>query len=299
MKYLKHRFSLDVNETSSQLCLACKRNNTAVQLCITLTDDGKPFEIASDCIAAFVAVKADGNTLYNYCVIAKNEIIYTFTEQTANVAGKMDCEIQIVDTENKLISSASFIIIVDKTVADDEELASTQEATILTELIGEANELIQEVKADRDAGNFDGEDGVSCTHNWDGTVLTVTSASGSSSADLKGDKGDTGATGPKGDKGDAGPQGVQGAQGIQGAKGDRGIQGEKGDPGPKGDKGDKGDPGASVDLSNYYTKSEIDQKGYQTEAQVNTLINNKGFQTEAQVNALIDAKLGVIENGTY
>lgn len=37
-----------------------------------------------------------------------------------------------------------------------------------------------------------GEDGVSCTHSWDGTVLTITSASGTSSADLKGPPGDSG-----------------------------------------------------------------------------------------------------------
>ena len=38
----------------------------------------------------------------------------------------------------------------------------------------------------------DGADGISCTHSWDGTVLEVTSASGTSSADLKGEKGDPG-----------------------------------------------------------------------------------------------------------
>lgn len=38
----------------------------------------------------------------------------------------------------------------------------------------------------------DGTDGVSCTHSWDGTTLTITSASGTSSADLKGEKGDKG-----------------------------------------------------------------------------------------------------------
>jgi hypothetical protein len=37
---------------------------------------------------------------------------------------------------------------------------------------------------------FDGEDGIPCTHSWNGTTLTVTSASGTSSADLKGAKGD-------------------------------------------------------------------------------------------------------------
>ena len=38
---------------------------------------------------------------------------------------------------------------------------------------------------------FDGKDGMSATHRWDGTTLTITSASGTSSADLKGEKGDS------------------------------------------------------------------------------------------------------------
>ena len=36
------------------------------------------------------------------------------------------------------------------------------------------------------------------THSWNGTVLTVTSDSGTSSADLKGEKGDKGSRGPQG-----------------------------------------------------------------------------------------------------
>lgn len=60
---------------------------------------------------------------------------------------------------------------------------------------------------------------VSCTHEWDGSVLTITTQSGSSSADLKGPKGDTGDTGPAGPQGE---QGVQGPAGPQGPKGDTG-----------------------------------------------------------------------------
>lgn len=41
-------------------------------------------------------------------------------------------------------------------------------------------------------GGANGKDGVSATHEWNGTVLTITSASGTSSADLKGTKGDPG-----------------------------------------------------------------------------------------------------------
>ena len=55
-------------------------------------------------------------------------------------------------------------------------------------------------------------------HEWNGTVLTITSDSGTSSMDLQGPKGDMGIRGPQGPAGD----------------------------------------GSGADLSNYYTKTEID-----------------------------------------
>lgn len=158
-----------------------------------------------------------------------------------------------------------------------------------------------------------GADGVSVTHSWSGTTLNVTSASGTSSADLKGDKGDTGAkgdtgekgdTGAKGDKGDKGDTGEKGATGddgvsvthswngtilsvtsasgttsadLKGEKGEKGDTGEKGADGTmtfedltaeqkaslkgdKGDKGDTGDTGAAgytpVKGTDYWTESD-------------------------------------------
>ena len=56
-------------------------------------------------------------------------------------------------------------------------------------------------KGDTGSNGTNGTNGVSCTHSWNGTTLTVTSASGTSSADLKGAKGE------KGDKGDTGTWG--------------------------------------------------------------------------------------------
>lgn len=80
-----------------------------------------------------------------------------------------------------------------------------------------------------------GKDGISATHSWNGTVLTITSASGTSSANLKGDKGDTG---------------------------ERGVQGIRGE---KGDKGDKGDtPVRGIDYWTSADKAEI--KSYVDEA---------------------------------
>lgn len=55
------------------------------------------------------------------------------------------------------------------------------------------DEAIEEALVQAKAsGELDGLDGVSCTHSWNGTTLTITSASGTSSANLKGDKGDKG-----------------------------------------------------------------------------------------------------------
>ena len=111
---------------------------------------------------------------------------------------------------------------------------------------------------------------------------------------IKGEPGANGIDGSKGEKGEAGPQGPQGIPGQQGPKGEQGAmgpqgpagpQGIEGPQGPKGEKGDpgiqgiQGEPGADYvlteadkkeiagmvevsgevgDLSNYYTKSEVD-----------------------------------------
>ena len=56
----------------------------------------------------------------------------------------------------------------------------------------------QGIQGETGATGAAGADGVSCTHSWSGTVLTVTSSSGTSSADLVGPQGATGETGPAG-----------------------------------------------------------------------------------------------------
>ena len=52
------------------------------------------------------------------------------------------------------------------------------------------------------------------THSWNGTILTITSDSGTSSADLKGTTGDTGPRGPRGLKGDVNISSVNGKTGV-------------------------------------------------------------------------------------
>lgn len=98
------------------------------------------------------------------------------------------------------------------------------------------------------------------THSWNGTVLTITSDSGTSSMDLGGPEGKMGVRGPQGPAGDKGNNGVDGTvnfndlteaqlqslrgpEGPQGPQGERGIRGEKGEAGPQGPQGEKGEDG--------------------------------------------------------
>lgn len=106
----------------------------------------------------------------------------------------------------------------------------------------------------------------------------------------KGDKGDTGPQGPKGDKGDTGLQGIQGPKGEKGDKGDKGEPGavkiqvvdtlpetgridtiylvKKDNPGEQNlydeyvytDTGWEHIGDTSVDLTDYYTKDEVNDK---------------------------------------
>lgn len=71
-------------------------------------------------------------------------------------------------------------------------------------------------------GTVYGKDGISATHEWNGTTLTITSASGTSSADLKG---------AKGDRGDAFTYEDFTEDQLAALKGEKGDRGEKGNPG--------------------------------------------------------------------
>ena len=146
-----------------------------------------------------------------------------------------------------------------------------------------------------------------------------------------GDKSDAGPEGPRGDKGDTGATGPQGPKGEQGPKGDTGDTGPQGDTGPVGPAGPQGHAGADgapgADGKSAYQYAQ--DGGYHgTEAEFAAKLAQEKFAnpnaltftgavtgsydgsmavsveipsavTDDHINSLIDAKLGVIENGSY
>lgn len=80
----------------------------------------------------------------------------------------------------------------------------------------------------KDLTPINGKDGISATHEWNGTILTIESASGRSSADLKGEpgpQGNPGKPGEPGSKGDPGEPGYTPQKGVDYFDGKDGVSG--------------------------------------------------------------------------
>lgn len=86
-----------------------------------------------------------------------------------------------------------------KRLRDDIKLWATNNMNVLNtkienkvdkdELLYAIDNAIAQAKESGDLKGEKGDDGISVTHSWDGTTLVITSASGTSSADLRGETG--------------------------------------------------------------------------------------------------------------
>lgn len=219
MNRTNYRVSLNIKEIYSPFTISMKRGDTSGRLLITLMSGGKPFQIPEGCYATFESTRPDNVIIHEGCIVQNNTIVFDMGKGVTAVAGKLPCEITLYDLDGTVLVSPQFAIMVYDTVFSQETVESSNEYTSLTTLISDANALINEVerklkngefigeqgvqgeqgekgdkgdKGDNGTNGADGEDGVSVTHTWNGTVLTINSASGTSSADLKGEKGEKG-----------------------------------------------------------------------------------------------------------
>jgi hypothetical protein len=163
MNQSTYRISLDIHSVASQLSFSINRGDNMRRLIITLTENGKTYEITDDCYAIFTTVKPDGTHIANDCTIKDNAIIYDFTEQTTVVAGKLDCSVIIYNSKKEILTSPRFTVIVYETTHQNIDVESASEYTTLVEKISEADAKIEEmdgfiksVEKDRDNGVYDG-----------------------------------------------------------------------------------------------------------------------------------------------
>lgn len=137
MNYSDYRFTLDVQIHQAQVSVPVTLNDTARRLYVGFTDGRKPYTIPNGCRAVFAALKPDGKTILNDCIIENNKtVVYEFSKNTTNAEGIVDCEIRLYDIAGKELTSPQFIIVVDKKVVRDEEISvSESESTTLDNII--------------------------------------------------------------------------------------------------------------------------------------------------------------------
>lgn len=145
------RFTLNMHSHRSQASVAAFRGDTGIRLCITLTDGGNPYVIEKGCSAILSGTKADGNKLWNRCVIdhITNTIIYDFTEQTATRKGVVNCEITLYGPDGHVITAPKFIIVVDEREVNFDEIPESAIELDALELILHSEEEREAQEAER------------------------------------------------------------------------------------------------------------------------------------------------------
>ena len=153
------RITLNLQETNTMVSVKAKRGDTSRKLLIHLSDGSIPYHISDDCYVIFTAKKPDGTRINNPCTIENNVIHYEFTPQTCSAVGTMKAEIKLYGADDKMITSACFLISVYDTVyTEGDEVSSESEMNTLDDLILRANTFLNETgKLLRWQGEWDSE----------------------------------------------------------------------------------------------------------------------------------------------
>jgi hypothetical protein len=254
---------------------------------LRVTRGGEPLDLSGDGVRLYLVWRhrqthARGCEPMEAVDAAVGEFRVFWPAAMASHEGSCECEV-LLSWGERAIASPAFDVEVGTSLVGT--LAVRDGFTLFVDAIkryedaaADALAVAAELRAARDAGELSGapgptgprgdagpagRDGVGCTHSWEGSVLTVTSASGTSSADLRGPKGDAGPTGPEGPAGATGPKGdpftyadFTQAQ-LAALVGPRGERGEAGPRGATGATGARGADGATPDLSAYATKEWV------------------------------------------
>lgn len=148
MNHTKYRFNLDMQSHISQISLPMRQNDTGIVLRINLTDGGIPYTIKDGCMAWFFGRKTDGNTLIYPCSIENNTTIcFEVTQQTTACLGIVDCEIRLYGSDENIITTPRFIVVVYARVMNDSEAVDSESDMDILDniLLSEADRLNNEM----------------------------------------------------------------------------------------------------------------------------------------------------------
>ena len=265
--YYVFRTIVDMMKPKAEIvwdALASVGDAGAHKICVMTQENGKPIDLTG-CTAQLLVQRQDEATRYlNADFDASGYACATLDKSCYEVAGRLQCTMQIKGENQSVISVARIYLLVSK-AGGDIVIDPTHVVPNLNELLAQYEHL-KEISDQTEKTILKAN---TATKNADAAAKRADDAANDVQRKLdngefvgaqgeKGEKGDPGAQGPRGEKGDTGERGPQGETGATGPQGPKGKDGEvtfesltdeqkaslRGEPGAKGEKGEKGDPGA-------------------------------------------------------
>ena len=277
MAYHVFRTIVDTMKPKAEIiwdALASVGDAGAHKICVMTQENGKPIDLTG-CTAQLMVQRQDEATRYlNADFDSGGYACATLDKSCYEVAGRLQCTMQIKGENQSVISVARIYLLVSK-AGGDIVIDPTHVVPNLNELLAQYERLKELsdqtektiLKANTAAKNADtatkrADDAASSAQKVandvqkkldNGEFVGAQGAKGE-----RGEKGEPGAQGLRGEKGDTGERGPQGETGATGPQGPKGKDGEvtfesltdeqkaslRGEPGVKGEKGEKGEPGA-------------------------------------------------------
>ena len=213
----------------------------AHKICVMTQENGKPIDLTG-CTAQLLVQRQDEATRYlDADFDSSGYACATLDKSCYEVAGRLQCTMQIKGENQSVISVARIYLLVSK-AGGDIVIDPTHVVPNLNELLAQY-ERLKEISDQTEKTILKAN---TATKNADAAAKRADDAASgaqkvANDVQKKLDSGEfVGAQGPKGEKGDIGERGTQGETG---ATGPQGPQGETGAPGARGEKGEKGEPG--------------------------------------------------------
>ena len=209
----------------------------AHKICVMTQENGKPIDLTG-CTAQLLVQRQDEATRYlNADFDASGYACATLDKSCYEVAGRLQCTMQIKGENQSVISVARIYLLVSK-AGGDIVIDPTHVVPNLNELLAQY-ERLKEISDQTEKTILKAN---TATKNADAAAKRADDAANDVQKKL--DNGEfVGAQGPKGEKGEPGPQGPQGETGATGPQGPKGETGATGPQGPKGEKGAIGPQG--------------------------------------------------------
>lgn len=211
MDYITYYKSLDLSKRSPAFALHAKQNDTLTRkIVLSLTDRGRPFNLAEYDTATIYAEKPDGTVVYDNCSVEEQGLSYILSTQMLTVSGSVSCEIRLSGANGmQSVSCPVFEIYVEECLQSDGAIISKNEYSALDNALKQAKTYydgrIVEVRTEDNRIVFEYADGTEYrSDSFKGEPFTYSDFTPEQLAGLKGEKGNTGEQGPQGEKGDTG-----------------------------------------------------------------------------------------------